>query len=503
MKKILYSVFALAMAAFTFTSCEDVPAPYDDPNGTAELPIVIEPAGDGTAASPYNVARILEVASTLEDKEDLPNKVYITGVVVGIEENYDGGFGNATFSIADHEDSNTTFLVYRAKYLNNQNWQEGQDILEFGDSVVVYGTVTNYGGTIETDQNNAYLVYLNGQTGEGGGGDDKPVLPEGTYIDETFYDDFGVFTESTIKGTPWIIDYNTAKATGYDNASGTTTPSESYLVSTPIDLSASEGATISFEYILRYVTNYGEPKDGVNNKVLVTDNYTGDPTTTTWTDITGTLTEGRDWETWETYTAAIPAELIGKSNVTVALYYSCEDESGTWEVKNLKVVEGDGESGEEPGGDDQPGTSGEGLATVTKSGNVVTMVDPDATESSSTATYDLNQFTQDEMVEATTVTMDDGTVITWSQEGGHNAPMFHSGTRGVRMYALNSMTITPVRKIARIVLECDSYNGTDYIGNPQMYTEINGNEWKTVNDWSSNSGGTQLRIRTLTVTFAE
>lgn len=32
MKKILYSVLALAMAAFTFTSCEDVPMPYDDPN---------------------------------------------------------------------------------------------------------------------------------------------------------------------------------------------------------------------------------------------------------------------------------------------------------------------------------------------------------------------------------------------------------------------------------------------------------------------------------------
>lgn len=33
MKKILYSVFALAIAAFTFTSCEDVPAPYDTPQG--------------------------------------------------------------------------------------------------------------------------------------------------------------------------------------------------------------------------------------------------------------------------------------------------------------------------------------------------------------------------------------------------------------------------------------------------------------------------------------
>ncbi len=503
MKKILYSVFALAMAAFTFTSCEDVPAPYDDPNGTAELPIVIEPAGDGTAASPYNVARILEVASTLEDKEDLPNKVYITGVVVGIEENYDGGFGNATFSIADHEDSNTTFLVYRAKYLNNQNWQEGQDILEFGDSVVVYGTVTNYGGTIETDQNNAYLVYLNGQTGEGGGGDDKPVLPEGTYIDETFYDDFGVFTESTIKGTPWIIDYNTAKATGYDNASGTTTPSESYLVSTPIDLSASEGATISFEYILRYVTNYGEPKDGVNNKVLVTDNYTGDPTTTTWTDITGTLTEGRDWETWETYTAAIPAEFIGKSNVTVALYYSCEDESGTWEVKNLKVVEGDGESGEEPGGDDQPGTSGEGLATVTKSGNVVTMVDPEVTAAGNTVICTVNSYGWEYASDPEVITLDDGTTISYAQEGGNNAPKYYPASNAVRMYALNSMTITGCKKIAKVVLTCDEDREKVYVGNDQLYTSIDGNIWKVVNDYTTNSGGTQLRAQTIEITYAE
>ena len=181
MKKILYSVFALAMAAFTFTSCEDVPAPYDDPNGTVELPIVIEPAGDGTAASPYNVARILELASTLGDKETLPNKVYITGVVVAIEENYNDGYGNATFSIADYEDSNTTFYVYRANYLDNAKWSTGQDVLEFGDSVVVYGTVTNYNGTIETAQNDAYLVYLNGQTGEGGGGEDPTPSfePEG------------------------------------------------------------------------------------------------------------------------------------------------------------------------------------------------------------------------------------------------------------------------------------------------------------------------------------
>lgn len=179
MKKILYSVFAIAMAAFTFTSCEDVPSPYDDPNDNpSDEPIVIEPSGDGTAESPYNVARILELAGALESNEDLPSKVYITGVVVNIEENYDGGYGNATFSIADTEDSNNTFLVYRANYFNNEKWSSGA-VVEFGDSVVVYGTVTNYNGTIETDQNNAYLVYLNGQTGEGGGGDEPEEPIEG------------------------------------------------------------------------------------------------------------------------------------------------------------------------------------------------------------------------------------------------------------------------------------------------------------------------------------
>ena len=40
MNKIMYSVLALAVAAFTFTSCEDVPAPYGDPNngGNGEQP---------------------------------------------------------------------------------------------------------------------------------------------------------------------------------------------------------------------------------------------------------------------------------------------------------------------------------------------------------------------------------------------------------------------------------------------------------------------------------
>lgn len=175
------------------------------------------------------------------------------------------------------------------------------------------------------------------------GGDTTPDTPEeGTYVSETFKSEFGTFTVNTVKGTPWAIDsYGYAKATGYENSSKTTTPSESYLVSEPFDLSASTGAYVQFEYILRYYTNYGASKPGVEDKVLITSNYTGDPTTTTWTDMTGTLTEGSDWNTWSTYSVNIPSAFLGQKNVVVALYYACEDNSATWEVKNLVIKDGE------------------------------------------------------------------------------------------------------------------------------------------------------------------
>lgn len=49
MKKILYSVMALAIAAMTFTACEDVPAPYDTPNGGS---------GNGSGSLPYASANL-------------------------------------------------------------------------------------------------------------------------------------------------------------------------------------------------------------------------------------------------------------------------------------------------------------------------------------------------------------------------------------------------------------------------------------------------------------
>ena len=53
MKKLIYSMLALAITTLAFTSCEDVPAPFDTDyheNGGA---IPTDPTGEGTLASPY------------------------------------------------------------------------------------------------------------------------------------------------------------------------------------------------------------------------------------------------------------------------------------------------------------------------------------------------------------------------------------------------------------------------------------------------------------------
>ena len=68
MKKIYYSLMAIAIAAFTFTACEDVPEPYNNPYNQitpSEPEEVIEPTGSGTKADPWNVAALLPTWPTV------------------------------------------------------------------------------------------------------------------------------------------------------------------------------------------------------------------------------------------------------------------------------------------------------------------------------------------------------------------------------------------------------------------------------------------------------
>lgn len=482
-----------AMAAFTFSSCEDVPEPYTQPT-KPDAPSAGEPKGTGTAADPFNIAGIIKY---IENGGSADQEVYTKGKVVSVKAgSFDASFGSLKYYISDDGTTANQFYVYNGYAGPNRTKFSGEDALKPGDEVVICGKAKNYNGTNEYDTGN-YLVSLNGKPTSGS---TTPDTPTDGYINETFSKSLGSFTAKTIKGTAWVIDsYGYAKATGYDNASKTTTPSESYIVSKAIDLSASKSATLEFSYILRYVTKNGAAVEGVKNQVLITDNYTGDPATTKWTDITGTMKEGTDWVTWETYKHDL-SDFKGKKNVVIALHYACAASSGTWEVKNLSVKEATGGTPDTPSKPDTPATKD----GITIDGTTVTLSNAAATTTGASVELDLNAAGLVNEAAVETVKFSDGSTVNFDANGQKNGPKFYTKTKGVRVYANNKLIFKGIKKIKQIVMTCDSYNGTNYVGNATATIEFSGTTATYTNLFTETTGGgVQLRVKTIKIVYAE
>lgn len=488
MKKIIYSLLVLAMAAFTFSSCEDVPAPYDMPT-KPETP-ELQPTGSGTAADPFNIAA---VEKYIDEGGSAETEIYVKGKVVSVKpRSFDPQYGSLKYYISEDGTATNQFYVYNGYAGPNRTKFSGEDALKPGDEVVICGKVDNYQGTKEFLVGN-YIVSLNGQ-----GGTTTPDTPTDGYINETFNKSFGTFTLKNIKGTPWVIDsYGYAKATGYENTSKVTTPSESYLVSKAIDLSSSKGATLKFSYILRYATYNGEPTEGVKNQVLITENYTGDPATTKWTNITGTLTEGTDWKTWSTYTYDL-TPYKGKKNIVIALHYACEAKSGTWQIKELTVKEGTPTV--KPETPDTPSTT-EGISV---NGLTVTLTNSGATTGESLKVEDLSTLKLD--ANPTEFTLSDGTIFKLDSNGNKTMPAYNEKAKELRIYANNIMTITGSKNIAKIILTCthDNNKNTDCVGNETATIKFSGKTATYTNVFTGTTGGgVQLRIKSIEIVYAK
>ena len=190
---------------------------------------------------------------------------------------------------------------------------------------------------------------------------DDPNAVKTLPYSESFSSSLGSFVNETTSGSgEWINDYQTAKATGYDNASKVTTAGTYYLISPQISLEGVSEAHVAYEYILRY--NKGDE----NQKVLISANYTDDATMASWAVLKADHTEGADWVTFESADINIPAEYMGKT-IRIAFYYNTNNESGsTWEVRNFAIAEGkasedgndDNEDPVEPEGDNLIGNGG-------------------------------------------------------------------------------------------------------------------------------------------------
>lgn len=169
MKKIIYSLLVLAMAAFTFSSCEDVPAPYDMPT-KPETP-ELQPTGSGTAADPFNIAA---VEKYIDEGGSAETEIYVKGKVVSVKQgSFNPQYGSLKYYISEDGTATNQFYVYNGYAGPNRTKFSGEDALKPGDEVVICGKVDNYQGTKEFLVGN-YIVSLNGQ-----GGTTTPDTPAG------------------------------------------------------------------------------------------------------------------------------------------------------------------------------------------------------------------------------------------------------------------------------------------------------------------------------------
>ena len=550
MKKFIYSMFALAMMAMTFASCEDVPMPYDQPGEGGEEPVIVQPTGDGTLENPFNVAAALEYTNSLAADEESPKDIYIKGKVVTVTEEYSTSFGNGTYYISDDGTNKNQFYVYRAMYLGNKSFKNGDTQIQEGDEVIICGRVINFKGTTpETQQKKAFLYSLNGVTagGGGGGGDQTAIevtcakaveltnaLDDGATSSEV-YAVTGYITE--VVGSPsknqqtfWMADTKDGGRVF-----------EAYWANLPEGVSEFKaGSKVKITGNLTKYVNNGKVTAEIKNanveileqggggdtpsgteincaKAVELTNALDDNTTSTETyTVSGYITEvvgnvSKNQQTFwmadtkdggrvfEAYWANLPEGVsefkVGtKVKITGKLQKYVNNGNVTPEIKNadVEIVDGGGGGGETTGN-----------VTKTVDGNIVTLVVADTAEGDK-ITVDLSAqgWESGKAVDPATITLSDGTKITFAKGEGSNTPAFYEATKGVRVYAKNTITISG-KAVAKVVMTCDSYNGTAYTGNSTLYASANGTTFTICNEHSEAKGGDQLRVQAIEITYAQ
>ena len=373
MNKLL-TLAAACTLALGFTACEDVPSPYGLPTEKqqqqpASKEVLLEESFASSLGSFKNYTTSGEGAWKIDFKTakasgyDNAAKKTTAGTYYLVSSEIDlTGVDNAYVALDyimryNKGDENQQLLITDAFNAEkpaegwtvvNQKWTEAADWKNFvNDKVAIpaaflgkkvhiafrYNTDDKSGSTWEIKNLKVQRGVVTPSTPE------QPVQPNtnGPLIDESFAASLGAFTSQTTSGEgAWKVDFKSAKASGYDNASKKTTAGTYYLVSQEVDLTAAktEGAHVALEYILRY------NKADANQQLLITDAYNPAQPEAGWTVLNQKWTEGKDWKTYTAANYDIPEAFVGKK-VRIAFRYNSDDKSGsTWQIKNVKLALG-------------------------------------------------------------------------------------------------------------------------------------------------------------------
>lgn len=443
------------MTAFTFTSCEDVPAPYDIPNGGNGGETTTEVAeGNGTVDSPYNPLAVVQYIKSLEAGVNSSDYVYIKGIVSSTKE-ISAQFGNASFYIsADGTTTGTQFYVYRVKGLGNKNITSDDEV-KVGDEVIICAKVVNYGGnTPETVQGEGYIYSLNGKT-EGG------TTPS-----------TGQATGDGSKENP----FNSVAANQMASklASGAKTDKQYYIKGKVV--SVKEAFNAQYGNASFYISDDGKE----DNKFYV---------------FRTLYLNNEKWTEGKT-NVAVGDEVVVCGSLINYMGNTPETVQGETYLVSLKSNGGGTETPDTP-------EVGEGLTLDTTNG-IVTMMNSGVAEGSSieVSVADMN-LEGDEAAGTpiTTITLSDGTKIEFDGGGETNKPTYFKKYQSIRVYKNNGFTVTGKSKIAKIVFTCD---GVQNVGNKTATLTFSGNTATYKNVYTeTKGGGVQFRFKSVKIVYAK
>lgn len=448
MKKFIYSCLFLAMAAITFSSCEDVPAPYNMP--TEDETPEVQPAGTGTAADPFNVAGAVKY---IEDGGSESELKYVKGKVVSIEK-FDESYGSMKYYISDDGTPTNQFYVFNGYAGPNRTKFSGADALKAGDEVVICGNLIVYSGTKEFQTGN-YIVSLNGE-----GGTTTPDTP------------------TTGKGSE-SNPYTVAEAIAAIKAGAPT--SEVYVTGIVSDVYFYSDQYKSLSY---YISDDGKSKD--------------------MQVYSGKGLNGADFTSKE--------DLKVGQKVTIKGIIKAFNKNGTdiMEVdKNSTIVkiEGEGTGGEVTPKPDTPDT-GNGKITFADDHRTLTLENSNATAGESVS-FDFTAQNYENQTDMTTIKLSDGTTITFDANGEKNGSKYYTSGTAVRVYKNNKIIVKGTKEIAKIIFHCNApytKNGetVNCDGNETATINFSGKTATYTNVFTGTTGGgVQLRFSSIEIVYAK
>ena len=218
-----------AMAAFTFSSCEDVPEPYTQPT-KPDAGGTTDPNQKGSESNPYTVT---EAIALIKAGTAPSTAVCVKGKITAVTF-FNETYSSLSYNIAD-EGSSDVIEVYSGKGKDGANFSSKDD-LKVGQTVVVKGIVkafTKNDGTIvnEIDKNSTIISIENTGTTT----PDTPATGKGSLSDP----------------------YNVAEAIAAIKA-GTAPTTQVYLTGTISDVAFWNETYKSITY---YISDDGKGKD--------------------------------------------------------------------------------------------------------------------------------------------------------------------------------------------------------------------------------------------------